>query len=122
MRQEAAGTIRSESRLPVVIFAAALSIATGLIFGMFPALHSTRNDLISTMRANTGQLSGARAASRFRTSLVTVQIALSMALLVSAGLFIKSLVNVSRVDLGIRPENVVTVAGLPELNGDSPER
>jgi len=101
----------------VMLFAAALSIGTGLLFGMFPAMHSTRPDLITTLRANTGQPSGARAAARFRTSLVTVQIALSMALLISAGLFVKSLVNVSRVDLGIETEKVVTFGVSPELNG-----
>ena len=122
MPPDAAATIHTELRPSVVAFAVVLSIGTGLIFGMFPALHSTRNDLISTMRANTGQLSGARAASRFRTSLVTVQIALSMALLVSAGLFIKSLVNISRVDLGIQTENVVTFGISPELNGYTPAR
>ena len=122
MPSEAAGTFTTELRPPVMIFAALLSIGTGLIFGMFPALHSTRDDLISTMRANTGQLSGARAAARFRTSLVTAQIALSMALLVSAGLFIKSLMNISKVDLGIRTENVVTFGISPELNAYSNQR
>ncbi len=117
MPPEAAATIKTELRPAVVAFAALLSIVTGLIFGMFPALHSTRDDLIATMRANTGALSGARAASRFRMSLVTVQIALSMALLVSAGLFVKSLINVTRVDLGIKTENVVTFGVSPELNG-----
>ena len=53
-------------------------------------------------------MTGGRAASRFRTALVTVQVALSMALLVSAGLFLKSLNNVSRVDLGAKVDNVVT--------------
>jgi predicted permease len=105
-----------------MLFAAALSIATGLLFGMFPALHSTRPDLVSTIRANAGQISGARAATRFRTSLVTAQIALSMALLVSAGLFIKSLRNISRVDLGVKIDNVVTFGISPELSGYTPER
>ena len=82
--------------------------ATGFLFGLFPALHSTRPDLVVDDRAQAGQPSGARAASRFRTTLVTVQIALSMALLIAAGLFIKSLMNVSRVDLGVNVENVVT--------------
>jgi predicted permease len=122
MPPEAAGTFTAELRAPVVVFAALLSIGTGLIFGMFPALHSTRDDLISTMRANTGQLSGARAAARFRSSLVTAQIALSMALLVSAGLFIKSLMNISKVDLGIKTENVVTFGISPELNGYTNQR
>jgi predicted permease len=106
----------------VVLFAAGLSIATGLLFGLFPALHSTRTDLMTTVRANTGQPSGARAAARFRTSLVTVQIALSMTLLILAGLFVKSLVNVSRVDLGVRIDNVLTFAISPELSGYTPAR
>jgi predicted permease len=106
----------------VILFAAALSVGTGVLFGLFPALHSTRPDLMTILRANSGQPSGARAAQRFRTSLVTVQIALSMALLISAGLFLKSLVNVTRVDLGIRTENVVTFGVAPVLNGYEPER
>ena len=119
---EAAATFQLDLSLPVILFAAALSIGTGLLFGMFPALHSTRPDLVSTIRANTGQLSSARSATRFRTSLVTVQIALSMALLISAGLFIKSLVNVSRVDLGLEIDHVVTFGISPELSGYEPAR
>ncbi len=86
----------------------------GLLFGMFPALHSTRADLVTTIRANAGQISGARAAARFRATLVTAQIALSMALLISAGLFMKSLLNVSRVDLGMHVDNVVTFGVSPQ--------
>jgi predicted permease len=119
---EAASTLQLTLSLPVVLFSAALSIGTGLLFGMFPAFHSTRPDLVTTLRANAGQPSGARAAARFRTSLVTAQIGLSMALLVSAGLFIKSLVNVSRVDLGVKVDNVVTFAVSPELSGYSRPR
>jgi predicted permease len=106
----------------MVAFAGVLALGTGVLFGIFPALHSTRPDLITTLRANTGQPSGARAAARFRTSLVTAQIALSMALLISAGLFVRSLTNVSRVDLGIKTENVVVFALSPELNGYDPAR
>jgi len=109
--------LHPELRAPILFFAAMLAIGTGLLFGFFPALHSTRPDLVATIRANTGQLSSARASTRFRTILVTAQIALSMALLISAGLFIKSLANVSRVDLGVKVENVVTFGVSPELNG-----
>src|SRR5207253_1973434 len=56
------------------------------------------------------------------TILPTTQIALSMALLVAAGLFIKSLVNVSRVELGLKAENVIMFAVSPALNGYTPER
>ncbi len=54
-----------------VAFAGLLSIVTGLIFGLFPAMHSTRPDLVTALRNNSGKLSGGRAAARFRTSLVT---------------------------------------------------
>ena len=109
--------LHAELRAPILLFSAAMAIGTGLLFGFFPALHSTRPDLVSTIRANTGQLSSARASTRFRTILVTAQIALSMALLISAGLFIKSLANVSRVDLGVQIDNVVTFGVSPELSG-----
>ena len=101
----------------VMLFAAALSLATGIVFGMFPALHSTRSDLISVIRAGAGQLTGSRAAARFRASLVTAQITLSMALLVSAGLFLKSLFNVSRVDLGVKVEQFATFSVSPARVG-----
>jgi predicted permease len=106
----------------MMIFAAALALGTGLLFGLFPALHSTRPDLVSALKGTSGQPSGARAASRFRTSLATTQIALSMALLVSAGLFARSLFNVSRVQLGLKAENIVMFQISPELNGYNPER
>ncbi|MGE5245163.1 MAG: ABC transporter permease [Betaproteobacteria bacterium] len=98
-------------------FAAALTIGTGLLFGLFPALHSTRPDLVSTLKGQAGQPSGARAAARFRTSLATAQIALSMALLVAAGLFTRSLVNVSRTDLGLNVDHVITFGLSPALSG-----
>jgi len=105
-----------------VLFATALSLGTGLLFGLFPALHSTRTDLVSTLRDGSGRHSGTRGAVRFRTSLVTLQIALSMALLISAGLFVKSLRNVSRVDLGLRIDHVLGFSIAPVLNGYEPAR
>jgi predicted permease len=106
----------------VVLFAAGLTLGTGLLFGLFPALHSTRTNLLSTLKDQAGQPSGARSAARFRNSLATAQIALSMALLVAAGLFTKSLYNVARTDLGLNVDNLVTFTISPELNGYPPER
>ena len=103
--------------MPAMWFTAGVSIATGLLFGIVPALQSTRPELVTELRNNSGKLSGSRGAARFRASLVTAQISLSMALLIAAGLFIKSLRNVSRLDLGITIENVVTFGISPSRSG-----
>ena len=106
----------------LLLFTAAVTIGTGVLFGLFPALHSTRPDLASALKGQAGQPSGARSAARFRWALATTQIALSMALLVSAGLFTKSLMNISRVDLGARVDHVVTFGVSPSLSGYTPQR
>ena len=113
----AAGAFSAQLSGPALGFAAALSVGTALLFGTFPAIHSTRPDLATLVREGTGTHSGARTASRVRTALVTTQIALSMALLVLAGLFTKSLRNVSRVDLGVNIHNVVMFSVSPGRNG-----
>jgi len=114
----AQGVVDMQFRLnaPVLVFTALVSLATGLAFGIVPALQSTRPDLVTELRNNSGKLTGGRGAARFRTGLVTAQIALSMALLIAAGLFIESLRNVSRVDLGIKIDNVVSFAISPGKN------
>jgi predicted permease len=102
---------------PVFVFTGVVSLATGVLFGLAPALSSTRPDLVTALRSNSGKLAGDRGAERFRASLVTVQIALSMALLIGAGLFIESLRNISRVDLGIDIEHVVQFGVSPARGG-----
>jgi len=119
---EASATLSFSLEWPVMAFAAALSVATGVLFGLFPAIHSTRPDLATTLKGTAGQPSGGRSATYFRGGLVVGQMALSMALLAAAGLFIKSLYNVSQVDLGLKLDNVVTFSVSPELNGYTPER
>jgi putative ABC transport system permease protein len=119
---EALDIVRLEIDPRVMLFAAGLALGTGLLFGLFPALHSTRPDLVSALKGQSGQPSGARAAARFRTSLATAQIALSMALLVSAGLFTRSLFNVSRVNLGLTADHVIMFRVSPEQNGYKPEQ
>jgi predicted permease len=105
-----------------LMFAGGLTLGTGLLFGLFPALHSTRPDLVSTLKNQAGQPSGARGAARFRLALATTQIALSMMLLAASGFFVKSLLNVSRVDLGIKVDHVISFRLSPELSGYTPER
>src|SRR5262245_2329387 len=106
----------------VILFGIGLTFATGLLFGLFPALHSTRPDLVSTLKNQAGQPSGAKGAARVRLLLATSQIALAMTLLASSGFFVKSLLNVSRVDLGFKVDRVATFGLSPNLNGYSFER
>src|SRR5437588_1404360 len=106
----------------VILFGIGVTFATGLLFGLFPALHSTRPDLVSTLKNQAGQPSGAKGAARFRLVLATSQIALSMMLLASSGFFVKSLLNVSRINLGINVDHVITFGLSPNLNGYSVNR
>lgn len=122
MPPEGSGFISESLDGVAMLFAAGVSIFTGFLFGIFPALHSTRPDLASTLKDQAGQVSATGAAARFRKTLVTAQISLSLLLLISAGFFLKSLVNISRVDLGIRTENIITFSVSPELSGYSFER
>ena len=119
---EVTRSLSLELQPSIIAFSAVLSILTGILFGIFPALQSTRPNLLVTLKAQAGQPSGARAAAYFRTGLVIAQITLSMALLALAGLFVRSLQNVARVDLGVKIDNVVTFGISPELNGYTPDR
>jgi predicted permease len=114
---EAATTLQFTLQPAVLIFAAALALITGIALGLFPAWHNTRADLVTTIRSNAGQIAGAKSAARFRSALVTVQISLATALLIAAGLFMRSLVNVTRVDLGVRVDSIVTFYINPERAG-----
>ncbi len=119
---EAAETLQVRIDGTVLLFAAAVTIGTGLLFGLFPAWHSTNPNLLGTLKGQAGQPGGGKSAKWFRASLATTQIAISMALLVCAGLFTKSLMNVSRVELGINVEHLATFGVSPQLNGYSAER
>jgi predicted permease len=119
---EMSGDLHFSLNRTAIGFAALLSIATGFIFGLFPAFHTTRTELANVMREGGGKQTGVRSAARFRTSLVTAQIALSMSLLMIAGLFVKSLRNVSAVDLGLKIDHVTAFAIAPVLNGYEPAR
>ena len=98
-------------------FTAAVSLATAVAFGLVPALYSTRVDPIAVLKDEAGQPGGNRSAARFRRGLVVAQLALALTLLVVSGLFIESLRNRNRIDLGFRLDGVVTFSLRPELSG-----
>ena len=106
----------------VLLFTLGLGLGTSLLFGLFPALRGVRTVIVSGFHAQSNRTSGSRTANRFRTSLATTQIAVATALLAIAGLFVVSLVNLARSDLGISREGLVTFRLSPYLNGYPPER
>jgi len=88
-------------------FTVGLSLATGLVFGLAPAIGAARADLSQTLReGGRGATSGRQ--SRLRSILVVGEIALASALLIGAGLFLRSFVNLLRLDPGFQPQNVIT--------------
>src|SRR5262249_3443635 len=92
----------------VVAFAAALSLLSALFFGLAPPLRAARLDPASILGdAGRGSSSAGRDALRFRQWLVTAQVAFTLVLLVAAGLFVRTLQNLGRVDLGLKPEGVL---------------
>jgi predicted permease len=92
---------------PVLAFAAALSLLTGLLFGVFPALQASARPSAQALReGGRGLLAGASA--RLRSGLVVAQIALAVVLLAGAGLLVRSFDRLRRVDPGFRPEQALT--------------
>lgn len=116
-----AGPLSFELSPMMWLFLAVLIVVTGLA-GLFPALHSARRNLADALKSQAARTSASPTAKRFHAAMVTLQIALAMALLISAGLFARSLVNVTRVDLGFEIENLATFGISPELNGYTVER
>jgi len=90
----------------VLAFAAALSVATGLVFGLVPAMRAGATDLLSTIKQSAR--GGGSASRRFRSVLVVAQIALALVLLVGAGLMIRSFARLMAVETGFDPGGVVT--------------
>ena len=111
-----------EINTTVLLFTLALGLGVSVLFGLFPALHGVRTAVVTGLHSQSNRTSGSRSANRFRTSLATAQIALATALLAMAGLFVVSLVNLARAELGIRREGLVTFRLSPYLNGYTPER
>src|ERR1700734_3324237 len=106
----------------VLLFALAISILTGLLFGLIPALRSTHADLQSTLREQGANVFGGKSNVRLRKALLISQVALTVVLLASAGFFAQSLMNLKRQNLGVKTDHVIQYAVAPELNRYTPEQ
>jgi putative ABC transport system permease protein len=107
----------SEIRLDVwvFLFTAAVALATGLATGLVPAWQAARADLTAGLKESGRSATANRSQRRFRSALVMVEVALSMVLLVAAGLLVRSFAELRRVNPGVNVDKVLTAGlSLPE--------
>src|SRR5262249_59683044 len=94
--------ITPELNWVVLGFSLALSLLTGLVFGLYPAWEAARSSMVMTLKDESGQSSGTRGTARVRKVVVCAQVMVSLLLLIPAGMFLKSMLNVMHVDLSMK--------------------
>jgi len=104
----------------VLAFVAGISMLTGLIFGLIPALRATQVDLASAMKENSRSVAVGR--TWLSKALLVTQVAVSVVLLIGAGLFVRTLQNLRSVDVGFNASNILMFRVNPALNGYTAER
>jgi predicted permease len=104
----------------IFLFALAASTITGVVFGLVPALRATSVEVTPSLKAESGSVAGGHA--RLRKALVASQVALSLLLLIGAGLFIRTLRNLAHVDVGIRTSQLFAFDVDPPRNGYTTEQ
>ena len=106
----------------VLAFTLAVTVSTGIIFGLIPALRASAPDPWTTLKDTVGSIASTSGSLFLRKGLVAVQVALSFLLLFGAGLFVKSLQNLRTTDTGVTLDNLVTFQIAPALSGYDRER
>ena len=114
--------ISSVPDLRILLFNFAVTVLTGVIFGLVPALQTTKPNIAGTLKDQAGAVVGGGGHHRLRKGLVVAQVTLSLLLLVGAGLFVRSLANLRNLGPGFSPERLVGFQIDPSLNGYTPER
>jgi predicted permease len=107
--------------LTVAMFAVLASLLTGLLLGVAPAFHAGAGKLYDTLKEASGRSSAGTGRQRFRSALVVAEVALSVVLLIGAGLLIRSFRHVLGVDPGFNPEHLLAMRiGLPRVDQANP--
>ena len=107
----------------LLAYTALVSLVAAVLFGSVPAFHAARSDLGEALKQSGGRTGFAASGSRFRRALVISELALSVTLLVGAGLLIKTFANLQNLDAGFRPGNVLTMrTSLPQNKYREPEK
>jgi len=91
----------------VMLFTLIISVATGVLFGLAPAVHSSRVNLNESLKESGGRSSGGRASKRMRGALIVFETAIALVLLIGSGLLVFSFMKLLRVPPGFNPEGVV---------------
>jgi predicted permease len=105
----------------VAMFTLGLSVITALVFGLVPALRASRPDLVGSLKDGPAGV-GRSSRSRMRNTLVVVQVSLSLVLLTTAGLFLRSLGNASSIDIGFKPGNLLIMSMDPKIQNYSHDK
>ncbi|HEY6227486.1 MAG TPA: FtsX-like permease family protein, partial [Verrucomicrobiae bacterium] len=92
----------------VLLFCCMVSVGTGILFGLAPALEVSKVDLTESLKDSTSSSAGSRRGIWTRKSLVVIEVALSVVLLLAAGLTMRTFIALQNVELGFRPRNVLT--------------
>jgi putative ABC transport system permease protein len=109
--------------LPVLGFTFALTLLTGIVFGLVPALEAARFDLNDSLKEGGKNLGGGSRSHRLRNLFVVMQVAMALVLLVGAGLFVKSLSRLRAVDPGFNANNLLTMRiSLPGQKYDTDQK
>jgi predicted permease len=115
-------TISATPDWRVLGFTLAVAMTAGVLFGLLPALQSTKPSLAPVLKDQAGAVTGGGTAVRLRKLLVVTQVTLSLLLLIGAGLFIRTLRELRTLKPGFSTENLVAFAVDPSLNGYNVER
>ena len=108
--------------LRILGFTFALTLVTGVVFGLLPALRASNPDQWTTLKESGGSVAGTGGSLFLRKGLVAAQVALSFLLLFGAGLFVRSLQNLQTTNTGVQMDNLVTFRLSPALSGYDDER
>jgi predicted permease len=103
----------------VLAFTAGVSVLSGIVFGLMPAIAATRVNIAPTLKDNAGQFSARGMRFRFGKALVSGQVALSLLLLIASGLLLRTLDRLQRVNLGFDRQALLTFEVRPGLNAYS---
>ena len=114
-------TIDVSPDVQVLVFAMALTFATGILFGLAPALHVSKPDLHAIMKPESASGGGGRRGSRLRGTLVGLQVALCMVLMIAAGLLLRGLYATYTIDPGFEYRKVALISLESAFDGYSPE-